>query len=44
MTTLVILESPAKVKKVADFSIGLNFKSLLYFQGYSDSEITHRLN
>ena len=28
-----------KVKLAADVSIGISFKSLLYFQGYSDSEI-----
>ena len=28
-----------KVRQVADTSIGLNFKSLLYFQGYSDKDI-----
>ena len=28
-----------KVKKAADVSIGFNFKSLLYFQGYNDKEI-----
>ena len=28
-----------KVKLVADVSIGFNFKSLLYFQGYNDEEI-----
>ena len=28
-----------KVKLAADVSIGLNFKSLLYFQGYTDKEI-----
>ena len=28
-----------KVKLAADVSIGFNFKSLLYFQGYSDKEI-----
>ena len=28
-----------KVREVADTNIGLNFKSLLYFQGYSDKEI-----
>ena len=32
-----------KVRKAADVSIGLNFKSLLYFQGYSDNEITFKL-
>ena len=29
-----------KVKIAADVNISLNFKSLLYFQGYSDKEIT----
>ena len=28
-----------QVRSVADVSIGLNFKSLLYFQGYTDEEI-----
>lgn len=28
-----------KVKQAAETSIGLNFKSLLYFQGYSDKDI-----
>ena len=28
-----------KVKTAADVSIGLNFRSLLYFQGYADKEI-----
>ena len=27
------------VKSVADVSIGLDFKSILYFQGYNDKEI-----
>ena len=28
-----------KVKKIADTSIGQRFKSILYFQGYSDKDI-----
>ena len=32
-----------KVKKVANFSLNLNFKSLLYIQGYSDKEIIYRV-
>ena len=28
-----------KVRLAADVSIGLNFKSLLYFQGFTDKEI-----
>ncbi len=28
-----------KVRKIADVCIGLNFKSILYFQGYCDKEI-----
>jgi phosphoserine phosphatase len=37
----VAWNSYPKVRKAADVSIGLKFKSLLYFQGYSDKEIVY---